>query len=45
MQGIFKTVLATIHLRGRLTSTAASLQPDPAYYQNKILYIKYLANI
>lgn len=32
MQGIFKTVLATVHLRGRLTSTAASLQPDPASF-------------
>lgn len=32
MQGIFKSVLATDHLRGRLTSTAASLQPDPASF-------------
>lgn len=42
MQGIFKTVLATVHLRGRLTSTAASLQPDPAsflYFAHEIYFV------
>lgn len=41
MQGIFKSVLATDHLRGRLTSTAASLQPDPAslYFGHDIYFV------